>query len=543
MIIKKGYVREIQQLGAKNHHCQEQIWFEDLDGGIIQLHGVRPNTPRNQLIEAYIEDYVLVHFNTLVMSVVEQSNKDIGFLYVLEPGQTATNQHRANAERMAGNFQNHLRRCSKGVWTVNVTPYVIEGYEGARDVIRADWNWLRSHSGNHLYYHGWGGSKSGLKGESYVNFWYSWTYTIGDLHTLMHEQGHAFGLRHANSDFGEYGGEGIMSYSGQSYNPPQQTVLRTIDEESVYEVEPNSSVQVFLIDGDSDPSARIPGTFKGAILRRNYSSPWMISIFNGKLLSNHADGHSFATTVSTPPVFPVELVDSDRGIYRVNIRWDQGRPPPSPQSMPEEPIPSQTHPLRSGLFYRQNTTAQGFDLWFSEQSTQGFWATSDDRGNPLWYEIRGVGGGNVRSVDLLQVGEIIGGGQLYSSESGRLTFRFWLNSGPRGVEDLEVLAWKETGSTLGEFADVSGAYFSSTIRAQAQSVSYVYDLLRERGPFGWIIRPHWYILQDGVISDVENGYPRILSRGSLRNRGNYQLQGTSLAYLNQTKQFNIVQQL
>lgn len=529
------HVQEIHE----GFQCLSGLWFQPEDGEPFEVTSARSATPRNTLLEAYFEDSNLVHFNVLVWERRETLNKNIALIWVCAPGQSATESNWKIIRDNARDMQAELRRQSKGYWEVNVTPYVLEGYTGNRDVITADWNWIKNNtSRGHTYYHCWGGFKSGILGHAIRDYWAAWTFVNGDYRTIIHEQGHNFGCGHATGGYSnQYGGSGWMASPKQfdSFNAAHQYFMGILDNETIYKLDPDASVVVHIIDPDSEPRARYPGLFCGIEIVRGYSEKWIIAPYQGKLGYFRSEGNSWSTTVEgTELPFYCELLNKSNGIYSVDVRWDERSAPPTPKAKPELPLPNPMVPITAGVYHDPAIFGQGLDVWVTGDEQVVYWYTVDRAGKPCWYLCKGSTELEILDPTQREFEKSIGKMILFTDTAGKAKAWFGFDEGACGLMDLDLLVVRDSEAGLFEFV---GQEHSGLSVCNA-SVAYVFETRTVITSFSRHRETGWYLANEPILYDVEGVSPRVVNEGQVREAGSISWNTTQCRYMDRSYELN-----
>lgn len=549
MRILQGYLHTIVEMGSDG--CQHGDWFESLEGEWIRVEP-RANTPREQLIEAYIDNGRLIHFNLLVAEWRDRADKHVALMRVLIPGEEETQRHHDEVEQAARFMETEYRRRCKGQWDVHITPYVLTQYPYQRNVMGANWNWLRERIDGQPYLHGWGGTlPGGILGHAFISGGRAWTAGHARVETLIHEQGHCFGLNHSGTPTNEYGERGSYMASGggrNGFTAPHQRHLDWIDPEAVYQLDADSSAIVYLISADSDAQARDPGVFKAIAIQKGYRGGHFVGIFHGtlRMYTSEAGGSFSKTTMiqehslghrhilggdeSTPEL---ELIDIRNGIYKVRVAWSQGmtapdQPWPVPVVADDAVLLTSEH---SGIYWQTELDGQGFDCWFLDDQTVAYWYTYNDRGEPLWYLLQGGSpDGKVRHVDILEasVGLRKLGTATFTSWGGKIRMRYLMGD-EHGVLDLSMLAKKGPESRLAAFTNRANSGVSTT-----GDVGYIYQIVTRIQAGRVTRRMEWLLLDGGEAYMPKGGAFRVASTYELRRFGPVEITGDTLTLAGET---------
>lgn len=547
MKIYKGYLREI--VDATIAGDSQRYEFHTDSGDILNLEPCY-DMPRNVYCEVHVVNHTITHFNVLALaSGQETPRKNIALMLLLAPDESATDAHWKKIRQAATKLQEEYLHGSHYQWDVLVTPYVIEGYTGANSLSSANWNWLIGQvAPEHNYFHVWGGRHPSFCGHAYIGYNRAWTFLNCGIETIIHEQGHNFGLHHSGTVWHEYGEKTWMGM-GQSrsgFNAPHQALLEWTTPEAIYELSPNSSATVFLIHSEVEPSARYPGLFKGVRVTKGYMGYYFIGLFQNELrlyrsassrrfekttmLASHRPGQP-APDLSSTDYPSMKILEVKEGVYKVQVSWDSTTRPAPDKPFPEPPVPDELLDLESGLYYEPVFDNQGFDAWFFEDSTALYWYTGDNNGNPIWYlchqdnEVQGKIR-NLKIKDPARPGlPVIGHMKLFSQNENELTAYYNFTDGRVGRVDSIMLAKKSTDSKLYDFEEKDLSGLSETLK-QGPEVAYVFEKNRNVST--------WYLAYDNGLYKVENVKFRKKTPSAEVRRGHVEWTGDSIEYLNNT---------
>ena len=554
MQIFQGYLRTLVAL-SEEIGCQHEEQFHTVDGQVLYLRP-RKNTPRNELIEVHVVDGEIVHFNILMSSRLDLTRKDVALIRIIPEGAEITPSIVERTKRAAQRLESEFRRWGRG-WEVSVTPYVLNNYTGAQNVTSANWAWLRRQvDSRHNYLHGWGGTLAGVCGHAYMNHTLAWTFANCSESTMIHEQGHNFGLHHSGIPGAEYGESTWMgSGTGRSgFNLPHQSLLGWVDSESIYWLDANSAAVVYLIDPHSDPIARQPGQFKGIHIIKGYNRPYLVSVFNGSVrLHSSPNSRNFSTTTMEvqltssgrtrfdgDEVLPyMELLEERDGVFAVLVKWTPETPTPVMPEWPEWEWPQNRRTLtseHSGLYYQPDIPGQGFDVWFRENDTVLYWYTYDTKGDPLWLFAKGDGPeSGVRHCVLYQAShngvEEVGKMSMYQLREHEMRLHYYMGD-YRGAMDLSMLARKGPGSRLAAFDTQPYSGVSTTV-VDDRTVGYVYDFLVERTVLGVRRKMRWRLMDGSSLLLPSGGKFRVTSEYDLAFDSDFELNRDTITIDNQ----------
>ena len=555
MRILRGYFQTIlATLDTTIHVCEKHTQFVTIEGDVLPLKS-NLSIPFNELLEVFVENDMIIHYNLLVVNQRDNSYKSIALMRVLAPEQIATNHHWKQVTDAARRLEIEYKRLSKGLWDVSVTPYVVEGYTGPRNVSHARWGDLRGYvDDSHNYLHGWGGTRSGICGHAVLNGYQAWTFENCGIGTIIHEQGHNFGLHHSGTPTAEYGEPTWMGSAAfrHGFHAPHQDFLSVIDPDSIYQLSANSAKTLYLINPDSDPQSRMPDMWKGVFLPAGFNNTLMISVFRNSIrLHRAADGRTFSRTLllaelqnpgdiyagshDTPGI---EYVDTHDGVYKIKVRWNNTVDWPTDREWPIDIYPDDVIDLDrtlSGIYYDPDIDGQGFDLYFDVPGHEmiGYWYTYADNGNQVWYFLDGDTIYNTARGSLEPVGKY----HIYANPNRTLRFSYVIND-VRSVIDLIPLAYQDSGF-LAEFNGKNLSGISAYFRDD-RAFGYIYQVLEERTPIGIRRSQQWLYYEDGRVYLPKGGAFRVDIPHELKPHGDIELHENHIILNNEDIRLNFL---
>lgn len=417
---EKGYLRlrisELEEHEGETECCVSSYVFETLDERYYEdLHNPS-DAPINQLIIVEIDNDHIVSWDFFddgqPRSILNNQVKDIAFVRLKQSGQEVTERDFESAKNRARELENFLHLVNDGRWThIRVTPYAIEdvsapgagfglfySFRNIREKMEEQWP---GRYDEHNYWHGWGGHRSGLLGEAYVNSSKAWTYT-GGVRTVKHEQGHSFGSGHSSTEGNEYGDPTcIMAKARAGFNAPQMIKQKQIPEDEIVEVESGKTyfllpVECSHIDKRSGET-RILQVGKHMLSTRKIKNQSDLGVSNlsynpnkNTIFIHKASTHQLANPMYEGKILPGESKEVDGVLIKNSkvkedvIRVETGTNVdsvdfPQPLKMLSgDPITEQ----HSRLWHTPEYKHQGFDMFFMPEKNQlvGYWFTHHAKG-------------------------------------------------------------------------------------------------------------------------------------------------------------------
>jgi hypothetical protein len=402
-----GYLRLVMQMSTSGE-CSGYYAFEADSGAYFEPVQNKAGAPTGTHIVACFEGNVLVKWDWHpVQSVLDQLNKDIALLRVVNPNEPYDNALML-VNRAANELEYYLTLINRGVrWTnIRVTPYVIINVDNQPLGLQFQWHRYRDQMEQqwegryeqHIYWHGWGGHRPGILGHAHAPGLRAHTYG-GQQRTIRHEQFHNFAALHSwhgNNEYGHFGcimARGLCGICG-SHMYGQYL----IPEDKVVHVEKNRTY--FLLPVENDPkdirndelqALRIGNHTVSTRKLRDELETGISNESHGTVLIER-DRPTARSPILTHVVRPGQTAQVDGyvikaagykgGVTRITV--DQGAIAPFPEALP--PIEADkefSHENISGVWFSPSQHSQGLDLFCNDATGHvwGYWFTFHARGS------------------------------------------------------------------------------------------------------------------------------------------------------------------
>jgi len=374
--------------------------------------------------------------------------KDIALVRVLSASDNIEEDHWEQVRDWAKKLQDEYRRLARGQWEVNVTPYVINNKENGSTGLRGmDWGYLRrkiteiNPNNKHNYWHGLGGFARNFCGLAWVRGTEAWSSSACSYRTVIHEQGHNFGLGHAGDRSFEYGEKTTWQGTGErrdDSNTPHLAKMGLIEDDKIESLQENNSGIFFLAQGSTHPLALPQNVLKQIIVRRD-GIPKILSIsyHDGRVdvhVPQTSGASSFTYTKQLDSLrsgdrfnefgITVEVLNIENGIATVNVNDSNKSVPATPTlTTPDE----NENPLLAGGFWgNTDYSVQGIQIIPLPDKNQVIlsWLTWDRSYSQKWtYMIGDVDNNNVVSGKLMSANGPVGNAEIYFLDTNNAIFR------------------------------------------------------------------------------------------------------------------------
>lgn len=372
-----------------------------------------PDVPLNILLEIVLDGNILHSWRTDPSSPLAFKNtttKNIAVTRVEREGVDFTDNDRRKIKRWAKKLQDEYRWLSQEKWDVDVDVffYNTDGGQGLRDF---DWRELKQYlsenypENNYNYFHGVG-SFGNVCGRAWVDGNEAWTYPNCTSATLIHEQGHNFGLHHAGKNSDQYGEKDVWMGSGRQrngMNAPHIYTLGLIEDNNIDTFESGDSKISYLVEGETIDLAVPMGANRIAVLNdRNRPRVSTVSLHQGKIdihIPFHMSSNSIAKTkiVATLDVgeayeefgMKIDYISHEDHIAKVSIKNRTNDDPIDNKKFPSYVSPENADVFdgKSGVWENPAWNYQGIHLRHLKDRNQVYvaWISWDRTKNPEWH--------------------------------------------------------------------------------------------------------------------------------------------------------------
>lgn len=384
-----------------------------------------PDVPLYEVIEVIIDDGELVSWghDTLSAKMISRSDKDVALIRIEDENYVPTPQDQDRVNARAKQLQDEYRRISAarpGHWTnVSVTGYVYPT-DMTPGFYTMDWRRLKReinelYDQDHYYIHTLGGEEAGtnIRGRATLGGYYGCTYW-GGMETVIHEQGHMFGMNHSSTPAREYGETKVWMGNGNSrdnFNAPHIHYIGLMDDSEVEEVLPTQSKEIFLVQSDLQPQALRSREMKMAFVPTTVASirKLAVSFHDGKvdvhkpyrenahnfghtsLLKTLDVGESYIEEIEGYGDIEIRFIEEHEGCARVQIYNNTTMRPQSAGAFTDYAEPDDAMEISQiveGIWDNPDWTVQGLHIhYLGEDRNQVlvYWLTWDYDYDPEWY--------------------------------------------------------------------------------------------------------------------------------------------------------------
>lgn len=412
--------------------------------------------PLETLVEATFEGNVLVEYkrdHTLLKA--PSGYVMVALVRFLELGDRISDKTLESTARRAKQLQDEYRRM--GFLDIIVKPHVINTYEGSRSLRAFNWSWLRNYLKEndpdtyYTHYHGWGGYKQGICGQAWLGGTKAWTYGMCGIDTMIHEQGHNFGLHHAGTpNGGEYGERDTYMGSNRrrhDMNTPHLYELNVIDPEDVKKMKYGEAGIFYLAQGSKNTLSLPPKVDKIVILDTSEHGNYRIasvSYFDESVrihTPSLPNRDSFIKTTRQKIIkegshdefegIKVHFIEQKNDVAKVSIKYGNEEVQDN-NTWPKFIVPEDNHVITSsisGVWRNSDWSAQGLHVrYLGKERSQLFvgWLSWNEDDKPEWlWSVMNINEGNFASGPLRsgKNASIVGEAQMYFFNEHEGNFR------------------------------------------------------------------------------------------------------------------------
>ena len=520
---------------------REQLEFHTLDGREFDVFTDK-NPPIEEVLEATFKDGKLTSWKQDRTLSAAPSRPVVALFTVLRGDTEITEAHIDAIKRKAKTMQDEYRRM--GLRDIIVKGHVINGYDGSRSLRGFQWNVITTYlrdtdpNINYTHYHGWGGFESGICGRAWVGGTQAWTYITCGIDTMIHEQGHNFGLSHAATPSREYGEGDVYMGSGRGrgdMNTPHLDELGFIEPEDIKTLQNGEAGIFYLTQGSKNTESIPPGADKmvKVIPSDDNSEHNVISVsyFKSQIrvhVPSSSVHRNFRKTVLLKRIMvgdffeidgiTVRYIEERDGIGKVAIMNGNDNIVDS-NEWPTFPIPDRNYPVTyqtSGLWRNPEWSAQGMHVRYlgpeRNQMFVGWLSWSSRYYRQEWYwSVMDINNDNYASGKLRtgRDAEIVGDCDMFFYDNLNGTFRVFSES------PLGSFVFPCSRLSNGVESDISGFYgigdgngLSLEVTDRDTIVGYLFTY-NDRNPLG-VAEPKWQLVLGNVgqpltVYDVEGG--------------------------------------